>query len=275
MKPYKPTTPGRRTAIREDYSILTKKEPEKSLLLRLQNRAGRSRFGRITVRHKGGGVKRLYRIIDFKQQKINLPAKVIALEYDPYRTAFIMLLEYGYGEKCYRIAPQGVKVGDELMCAEKTEIKPGNRMKLKNVPVGTMIYDIEIEPNRGGQMVRAAGAAARVLANEGKYVNLQMPSGEGRRVLQECFASIGEVSRPEHAYIRIGKAGRARHKGIRPAVRGTAMNPPDHPHGGGEGRSPIGMPYPKTPWGKPALGVKTRRRKNTNKYIIQRGKKRS
>ena len=253
--------------------ILSKKEPEKRLLLALKNKAGRSNTGRITVRHRGGGVKRLYRIIDFDQEKINILAKVSALEYDPYRTAFIMLLEYEDGDKRYQIAPSEIKVGEEVICAEKAEIKVGNRMKLKNIPVGTMVYNIELIPGKGGKMVRSAGTGAKVLAHEGKYTNLEMPSGEIRRVENECFASVGIVSHPEWRYTIIGKAGRMRLKGRRPHVRGSAMNPVDHPHGGGEGRAPIGLKHPKTPWGKPALGVKTRKKKWTDKFIIKRRKK--
>lgn len=259
--------------IKDSFHILTKKEPERRLLLRLQKRAGRAGSGRITVRHQGGGAKKLYRIVDFNQKKLNLPAKVIALEYDPYRTAFIMLLQYSDGEKRYRIAPHGIQAGDEVICAETAEIKTGNRLKLKNIPVGTMVYEIEIQSGSGGKMIRGAGTSAKVAAQEGKHTHLVMPSGEIRKVSQECFASVGAVSRPEHIYVKIGKAGLSRHRGIRPSVRGSAMNPVDHPHGGGEGRAPIGMPGPKTPWGKPARGVKTRRRKWTDKYIIQRRKK--
>lgn len=272
MKQYTPVTPGRRQMTKEDFSILTKKEPEKRLLLRLPKRAGRARIGRITVRHRGGGARKLYRIIDFGQDKLGVPAKVSALEYDPNRTSFIMLLEYADGIKRYRIAPQGIKIGDEIVAAEVAEIKTGNRMKLKNIPVGTQIYDVELQPGRGGQMVRGAGTSATVLAQEGKYTHLTMPSKEIRKVLSECFASIGQVSRPEYIYKVAGKAGKTRHKGRRPHVRGTAMNPVDHPHGGGEGRAPIGLKHPKTPWGKPALGVKTRRRRWTDKYILQRRK---
>ncbi|MBZ9573075.1 50S ribosomal protein L2 [Patescibacteria group bacterium] len=255
------------------YSLLTKKKPEKKLLKPLKKRAGRARFGKITVRHRGGGVKRLYRIIDFGQEKLGLPAKVIALEYDPYRTAFICLLEYTDGEKRYRIAPQNLKVGDEIICAEQAEIKLGNRMKLKNIPVGNMVYNIEIKPGEGGKMVRGAGTGAKVLAQEENFTHLEMPSGEVRKVPQECFASIGQVSRPEHRYEVIRKAGIVRLRGKRPTVRGTVMTPAAHPHGGGEGKAPIGMKYPKTPWGKPAFGVKTRRRKWTDKYIIKRRKR--
>lgn len=243
------------------------------MLLRLRQRAGRAGTGRITVRHKGGGVKKLYRLIDFGQDKINIKAKVTAIEYDPYRSSFIILLHHEDGGKRYQLAPQGLKVGDGVICQDKAELKTGNRLKLKNIPVGTSVYNIEINPGQGGKLVRGAGTAAKILAHEGKYTQLEMPSTEVRQVLQECFASVGVISRAEHIYARLGKAGRARHKGRRPAVRGTAMNPCDHPHGGGEGRSPIGMPHPKTPWGKPARGVKTRNRRWTNKYIIQRRRK--
>ncbi|OGZ26658.1 MAG: 50S ribosomal protein L2 [Candidatus Nealsonbacteria bacterium RIFOXYB1_FULL_40_15] len=253
---------------------LSKKKPHKGLLLTLKNNAGRNNQGRITVRHRGGGVKRRYRIIDFAQKKQNIPAKVISLEYDPYRTAFIMLLEYEDGEKRYALAPDRVKQGDTVMCAEKTDLKDGNRMKLENIPVGSSVHNIEFIPGSGGKIVRSAGSSAKVLAHEEKYSNLQMPSGEIRKILKNCFASIGSVSNSEWRYINIGKAGSSRLKGRRPAVRGTAMNPCDHPHGGGEGRQPIGLKYPKTPWGKHALGVKTRKRKKwTTKLIIQRRKK--
>jgi large subunit ribosomal protein L2 len=253
--------------------LLTKKRPEKRLLISLKRRAGRTSSGRISVRHQGGGVKRLYRIVDFGQEKIDIPAKVIALEYDPYRTAFLALLEYKNGEKRYRIAPLGLKIGDEIICSEKTEIKTGNRLKLKNVPVGTMVYNIELEPGRGGKIVRSAGTTAKILAQEEKYTNLEMPSTEIRKVLRENYATIGTVSHPEKRYTIVGKAGTNRLKGKRPAVRGSVMNPVDHPHGGGEGRASIGLKYPKTPWGKHALGVKTRKKKWTDKYIIKRRKK--
>ena len=250
--------------------ILSKKKPEKKLLLALKKRAGRAVSGRITVRHQGGGAKRLYRIIDFSQEKLNIPAKVIALEYDPYRTGFIALLEYEDGEKRYILAPQDLKVGDKLIISEKAEIRPGNRMKLKNIPVGSQVYNIEIEPGQGGKLVRGAGTAAKILVQEEKFVHLEMPSSEIRRISGECFASIGAVSRPEYKFINFLKAGRVRHKRRRPTVRGTAMTPADHPHGGGEGRSPVGLKYPKTPWGKPALGVKTRKKKWKDKFIIKR-----
>lgn len=253
--------------------ILTKKKPEKRLLFDLKKRAGRGNSGRITVRHKGGGAKRLYRIVDFGQEKINIPAKVIALEYDPNRTSFICLLEYEDKEKRYRLAPHGLLVGDSVICKDKTEIKTGNRMKLKNIPVGTQVYNVELDPGRGGKMIKSAGSSAKMLAVEGKYVNIAMPSTEVRKVLSEGFASIGQVSFPEHKFINIKKAGTKRHMGKRPVVRGTTMNPCDHPHGGGEGRSPIGMKHPKTKWGKPAFGVKTRRKKWTDKLIVSRRKK--
>jgi len=244
------------------------------LLLTLKRKAGRGAGGRISVRHKGGGgVKKRYRIIDFGQEKTDIPAKVIALEYDPNRTAFIMLLEYEDGEKRYRLCPQGLEVGDKIICSEATEAKTGNRMKLKNILVGTPVYNIEIQPGKGGKIIRGAGTSAKVLAQEGKYADIAMSSGETRKISRECFASIGQVSFPEHKFIRLGKAGRSRHLRKRPTVRGTAMNPVDHPHGGGEGRTGIGLKYPKTPWGKPALGVKTRKRKWTDKYIIKRRQK--
>lgn len=273
MKFYKPTTPSRRKMTGTDFSVLTKKKPEKKLLKNLKRRAGRSSSGRITVRHKGGGRKRLYRMVDFGQEKIGIPAKVLALEYDPYRSAFIALLEYQDKEKRYILSPQGLKVGGEVMISEKTPVSPANRMKLKNIPTGTVVYNVETEPGRGGKLIKSAGTSAQVLAQEERHTHLKMPSSEVRKVLSECFASIGEVSNPEHRFIRLGKAGRSRWKGIRPTVRGSAMNPVDHPHGGGEGRSPIGLPHPKTPWGKPALGVRTRKKKWTDKLIIQRRKK--
>jgi len=254
-------------------TLLTKKEPEKSLLKPLKKKAGRSNSGRITVRHRGGGAKRLYRIIEFGQERLDQKAKVEALEYDPNRTSYIALLSYEDGKKAYIIAPQGLKVGDEIIFSEKAPLKVGNRMRLKNIPIGTLVYNIELEPGEGGKLVRAAGTSAQVMAHEDKYTHLKMPSGEIRKVPSECFASIGEVSNPEHRFKKLGKAGRARHKGRRPHVRGSAMNPVDHPHGGGEGKAPIGLKYPKTPWGKPALGVKTRKKKWTDKLIIQRRKK--
>jgi len=253
--------------------LLTKKRPEKRLLLSFKKRAGRSSSGRISVRHRGGGVKRLYRIIDFGQEKLDIKGKVASLEYDPNRTAFLALIEYEEGQKGYILAPVGLKIDDEIICSEKAKVKTGNRMKLKNIPVGTQVYNIELEFHRGGKMVRSAGTSARILAHEGGYTHLKMPSKEVRKVFTDCFASIGQVSHPEKRFEKIGKAGRKRLKGWRPTVRGTAMNPPDHPHGGGSGKSPIGMKHPKTPWGKPALGKRTRRKKWTDKLIIKRRKK--
>jgi len=249
--------------------ILTKKKPEKKLLLALKKKGGRGFSGRITVRHKGGGVKRLYRIVDFGQGKLGVPAKVIAVEYDPNRSALLALVEYQDGEKRYILAPHELKAGEEIISDASAEIKTGNRMKLKNIPVGTQVYNVELEPGRGGKLARSAGSTVKVAAQEANFTHLEMPSGEIRKVSQECFASIGQVSRPEHRFVNIGKAGKVRRKGIKPTVRGTAMGPADHPHGGGEGRAPIGMKHPKTPWGKPALGVRTRRKKWTDKFIIK------
>ncbi|MFH1656641.1 MAG: 50S ribosomal protein L2 [Candidatus Nealsonbacteria bacterium] len=256
------------------FKILTKKKPEKRLLLSLKRNAGRGNYGRITVRHQGGGVKRLYRIVDFDQKKIDIKAKVIALEYDPYRTAFLALLEYEDKDKRYRIAPFEIKIGDKVICSEKAIIKIGNRMKVENIPVGTMVFNLELEPERGGKIVRSAGTGAKISAHEEKYTTIVMPSGEIRKVLNNCYATIGIVSYPEWRYNRVKKAGISRLRGKRPTVRGSAMNPVDHPHGGGEGRSGIGMKYPKTPWGKHALGTKTRNKKKwTSKLIIKRRKK--
>ena len=275
MKTYKPTTPSRRGMTGIDFSLLTKKRAEKSLLKYVRRSVGRSKAsGRITVRHKGGGVKKLYRIIEFSQTKMDAPAKVIALEYDPNRTGFIALIEYADKVKQYIIAPQGLKVDDTIVFSENAPLTPGNRVKLKNISVGTAVYNIELEPGRGGILVRSAGNSAQVLAQEHGFTNLKMPSTEVRRVKDECFATIGMVSNPENRFYRVGKAGKSRLKGRRPHVRGSAMNPVDHPHGGGEGRQPIGLKHPKTPWGLPALGVKTRYSKKwTNKYIISRRKK--
>ena len=275
MKIYKPTTPSRRGMTGIDFSQLTKKKPEKRLLKYVRRSVGRSKAsGRITTRHKGGGVKRMYRIIEFAQTRIDIASKVIALEYDPNRTAFIALIEYPDKIRQYIISPQDLKVGDEIIFSESAPLKIGNRLKLKNIPVGTNVYNVELESGRGGKMVRSAGSSAQVLAQENGFVNLKMPSTEVRKVNGECFASIGMVSNPENRFYTIGKAGKSRMKGRRPHVRGSAMNPVDHPHGGGEGRQPIGLKHPKTPWGRPALGVKTRKSKRwTSKYIIQRRKK--
>ena len=253
----------------ESKKSLSKKRPEKGLLLFIKKRAGRGSSGRITIRHKGGGVKRMYRIIDFGQEKTGIPGKVLALEYDPNRTAFIALIEYGDKVRRYIIAPMGLKAGDEIICQDKAEIKTGNRMKLKNIPVGIQVFNVEMEPGRGGKMIRSAGASAKVLANEDGYCHLELPSKEVRKVSWDCFASIGQVSHPEKRFENMGKAGANRLRGVRPAVRGSAMNPPDHPHGGGEGRTSIGLKHPKTPWGKPALGVKTRKKKWSDKLILK------
>lgn len=252
---------------------ITKSKPEKRLLVSLKKKAGRGSGGRISVRHKGGGVKRLYRIIDFGQEKIGIPAKVSAIEYDPYRTAFICLIQYEDGEKRYRLCAQGLKVGDEVICQESADLKTGNRLKLKNIPVGTQVFNVETEPGKGGKLARGAGTSVKVLAQEGKYTHLVFPSSEVKKVSGECFATLGQVSYPEHKFVKVGKAGRSRLLRKRPTVRGTAMVPADHPHGGGEGRAPAGLKHPKTPWGKPALGVKTRKKKWTDKLILQRRKK--
>ena len=273
IKKFKPTTPGRRNMTGLTFEEITKKEPEKSLVITLKKHSGRNNFGRITVRHRGGGYKIKYRIIDFKRDKDGIPAKVTAIEYDPNRTANIALLTYADGEKRYILAPNGLKVGDTVMSGENADIKVGNALKLKDIPVGTMIHNIELNPGKGGQLVRAAGAAAQLMAKEGKYAQVRLPSGEVRLIRLECKATIGVVGNAEHELVIIGKAGRKRHMGIRPTVRGSAMNPVDHPHGGGEGRSPIGRPSPVTPWGKPTLGYKTRKHKKySDKLIVKRRK---
>jgi len=250
--------------------ILSTKEPEKRLLLRFKENAGRSSSGRISVRHRGAGVKKLYRIVDFNQEKMGVSARLSAIEYDPNRSAFIMLLEYTDGDKRYQLAPHGIKVGDNVICNEQADAKLGNRMRLENIPSGTQVYNVELIPNNGGKIVRSAGTSALIIAKEGKYCNLAMPSKEVRKIPMKCFASIGQVSRPEKRFEKIATAGAKRRMGWRPVNRGKSMNPCDHPHGGGEGRTPIGLRYPKTPWGKPARGVHTRRRKSTQKYIIKR-----
>jgi len=277
MKVYKPTTPGRRGMTKSDDKQLTKKaRPFKKLLKTKKSKAGRSRQGRITVRHKGGGHKRKYRVIDFKRiNKLDIPAKVDSIEYDPNRSSYIALVVYGDGEKRYILAPQDLKKGDEVITAEKAALKSGNRMFVKNIPVGTFVYNIELIPGQGGKIVRSAGTSAQVAAVEGGYAQLVFPSGEVRMVRENSMVSIGSLSNPEHSFVNLGKAGRSRWLGIRPTVRGSAMNPVDHPHGGGEGRAPIGiLKGPKTPWGKKAYGVKTRKKKkHSNKFIIKRRKK--
>jgi len=259
--------------MKKEKDVLTKKKPEKSLLSPLKKRGGRNRAGRITVRHRGGGAKRRYRLIEFGQEKQDQPAKVKAIEYDPNRTSYIALISYNDGTKKYILAPLGLKPGDEVVFSEKTPVSLGNRMRLENIEPGTFIHNIELFPDTGGKLARSAGTYAQVLAHEGKYTQLKMPSGEIRKVLGKCFASIGQLSRAEHRFQKDRKAGNSRMKGRRPKVRGSAMNPVDHPHGGGEGKAPIGLKHPKTPWGKPALGVKTRKKKWTDKLIIKRRKK--
>ena len=276
MKIYKPTTPGRRKMTGIDYKkTVTNSKPHKPLVKAIKKKAGRNKQGRITVRHKGGGHKRRYRVIDFKRDKFDIPAKVESIEYDPNRSAFISLVAYEDGEKRYILAPQDLKKGDKIVASEKTPLKPGNRMALKNMPIGTFVYNIELIPGKGGQIVRSAGAGAQVTAIEGGYVHLTLPSSEIRMVLENAMASIGSLSKPEHRFVNLGKAGRSRWLGKRPTVRGVAMNPVDHPHGGGEGRAPVGQRKgPKTPWGKKAYGVKTRNKKKySNKFIIRRRKK--
>ncbi|MEL7645913.1 MAG: 50S ribosomal protein L2 [Anaerolineaceae bacterium] len=269
VKIYKPKTNGQRHKTSYTFEEITKTRPERSLIVVKKERAGRNSSGRVTVRHRGGGARRQIRIVDFKREKMNIPAKVSAIEYDPNRTARLALLTYADGEKRYIIAPIGVKVGDTLLSGSNVEIRPGNNLPLANIPVGTTIHAIELHPGKGAQIGRSAGSSAQLLAKEGKYAHVRMPSGEVRLVLQECSASIGQVGNVDHSNVKLGKAGRARHMGLRPEVRGTAMSPRDHPHGGGEGRSSIGMPGPKTPWGKPTLGYKTRTNKRTDQMIIR------
>ncbi len=275
VKKYKPTTPGQRGMTGYTFEEITKTEPERALIRPLHKSGGRNVYGRVTVRHRGGGNRRHLRLVDFKRDKRGVPARVAAIEYDPNRTARLALLHYADGEKRYIIAPQDLRVGDQVMAGPQAEIRPGNCLPIANIPVGTLIHNIELKEGRGGQLVRAAGAAAQLLAKEGDYAQIRMPSGEVRLVRQTCYATVGQVGNLDHSNIKLGKAGRKRHLGIRPTVRGSAMTPRDHPHGGGEGRQPIGMPGPKTPWGKPALGYRTRRNKATDKYIVRRrGKKR-
>lgn len=273
VKVFKPTSPGRRDMSGQTFEEITRTKPEKSLVTGLRKRAGRNFRGKITIRHRGGGHKRRYREIDFRRDKKGVPAKVATIEYDPNRSARIALLHYADGEKRYIIAPLGLRVGDKVVSDDRTEIRPGNTMPLQNIPMGTQVHNVELYAGRGGQLVRAAGTSAQIVAKEGDYAILRLPSGEERLIRQECKATIGQVGNVEHGNVRLGKAGRKRHLGIRPTVRGSAMSPRDHPHGGGEGRSPIGMPAPKTPWGKPALGKRTRRNKRTDKYIFRRRSK--
>ncbi|MGI6636169.1 MAG: 50S ribosomal protein L2 [Christensenellales bacterium] len=271
IRVYKPTSPGRRLMSVLSFEEVTQKASVKSLLAPNKKHAGRNKQGKITVRHKGGGHKTKYRLIDFKRNKLNVPAKVAGIEYDPNRSAFIALLHYLDGEKRYILAPLGLKVGDMVVAGEDADIIPGNALPIANIPVGTLIHNIELRPGSGGQLVRSAGAYAQLMAKEGSYAQVRLPSGEVRRVPINGYATIGTVGNTDHENVRIGKAGRSRNMGIRPTVRGSVMNPVDHPHGGGEGKSPIGMPSPVTPWGKPALGLKTRKRKKySNRLIVKR-----
>ena len=273
LKSAKPTTPGRRGAVFQTTDDITRSEPKKSLLLPLKKRAGRDRSGKISVRHRGGGHKRRLRIIDYKRNKVGVPGEVSSIEYDPNRSSRIALIKYRDGDWRYIIAPNGLKVGDTVTAGENAEIRLGNALPLRAIPTGTLVHNVEMKVGRGGQMVRSAGSSAQVLAKEERYTLLRLPSGEIRRVLSECVATVGQVSAVDHKNIKLGKAGRRRHMGRRPQVRGVVMSPRDHPHGGGEGRSPIGMPGPKTPWGKPALGYRTRRNKSTDRLISARRRK--
>ena len=271
IKSYRPTTPSRRHMTVTDYRGLSRVKPEKSLLEPLKKTAGRNSYGRITVRHHGGGNKQKYRVIDFKRDKFDMPATVLTLEYDPNRSAHIALLQYEDGEKRYILAPNDLKVGDVILSGEGADIKPGNCLPIKNIPLGTMIHNIELYPGRGGQLVRSAGVAAQLMAKEGEAAQVRLPSGEVRYIKMNCRATIGQVGNIDHENVQIGKAGRKRHMGVRPTVRGSVMNPVDHPHGGGEGKSPIGRPGPVTPWGKPTLGYKTRKQNHrTDKQIVKR-----
>ena len=276
IRVYKPTSPARRFMSVLTFEEITKKEPERSLVTDLRHKAGRNHHGKITVRHQGGGARRKYRIIDFKRNKDGIPATVKAIEYDPNRTCFIALLYYADGEKRYLLAPLGLKVGDTVMSGPDADIKPGNCLPIENIPLGTLIHTVEIKVGRGGQMVRSAGTAAQLMAKEGAYAQVRLPSGEVRKVAMNARATVGQVGNTDHSNVRVGKAGRSRHMGIRPAVRGVVMNPCDHPHGGGEGKSPVGMPAPMSPWGKKTQGVKTRKhRKYSDKMIVSRASKKN
>ena len=274
MKLYKPTTPGRRGMSVIDYSVLSKVEPEKSLLAPLNKKAGRNSYGRITVRHRGGGNPRKYRIIDFKRNKFDVPGTVVSIKYDPNRSAHIALLQYEDGEKRYIVAPQGLSVGDVVTSGASADIKPGNALPLANIPTGTFIHNVELYPGKGAQLARSAGTMAQLMGKENKMALIRLPSGEMRKLPLNAKATIGTVGNTDHENVRLGKAGRVRHMGVRPTVRGVVMNPNDHPHGGGEGKSPVGLPAPVTPWGKPALGLKTRKHKKySNKMIVKRAGK--
>ena len=273
MKHFKPYTPSRRNMTVSDFSEITKKTPEKSLLAKKKEKAGRNSYGRITVRHQGGGNRQKYRIIDFKRKKDNMEATVIGIEYDPNRSSNIALIQYEDGEKAYILAPQGLTDGDKVVSGEAVDIRTGNCMPISSIPVGTLIHNIELNPGQGGKLVRTAGQSAQLMAKEGKYAHVRLPSGEMRLVLSRCRATIGVIGNSDHENVKIGKAGRKRHMGWRPEVRGSVMNPVDHPHGGGEGRAPVGHAGPLTPWGKPALGYKTRnKKKQSNKFIVKRRK---
>ncbi|CDB32243.1 50S ribosomal protein L2 [Clostridium sp. CAG:575] len=273
MKHFNAYTPSRRNMTVSDFSEITKKTPEKSLLTTKKEKAGRNSYGRITVRHQGGGNRQKYRIIDFKRRKDNMEATVIGIEYDPNRSANIALIQYEDGEKAYILAPQGLTDGDKIVSGESVDIKAGNAMPIDSIPVGTLIHNIELNPGQGGKLVRTAGQSAQLMAKEGKYATLRLPSGEMRKVLAKCRATVGVIGNSDHENVKIGKAGRKRHMGWRPEVRGSVMNPVDHPHGGGEGKAPVGHAGPMTPWGKPALGYKTRnKKKSTNKFIVKRRK---
>ncbi len=274
VKKYKPTSPGRRDMTGSTFEEITRAKPHRSLLRDLRKRAGRNNSGRVTVRHRGGGHKRRYRLIDFKRNKLDIPARVESIEYDPNRSARIALLLYADGERRYIIAPLGLRVGDAVTNGTSAEVRVGNALPIRLIPVGSLVHNVELEPGRGGQLARAAGTSAQLLAKEGIYAQIRLPSGEVRMVHENCMATIGQVGNAEHGNIKLGKAGRKRWLGWRPTVRGTAMDPNSHPHGGGEGRSPIGMPGPKTPWGKPAMGMKTRRNKRTDRFIVRRRGKR-
>ncbi len=275
IKVYKPTSPGRRGMTVSTFEEITRTTPERSLLRPTKRTAGRNNQGKLTVRHRGGGHKKRYRLIDFLRDKVDVPGRVASIEYDPNRTARIALVVYNDGEKRYILAPLGLKVGDTIVSGPNAEIRPGNALPLMNIPLGTLVHNVELQPGRGGQMARAAGVYAQLMAKEGEFAQLRLPSGEARRVRLNCMATIGQVGNTDHQNINLGKAGRKRWQGWRPTVRGTAMDPNSHPHGGGEGRSSVGMPGPKTPWGKPALGYRTRRNKRSDQYIVRRrGKKR-
>jgi large subunit ribosomal protein L2 len=270
VKVYKPITPSLRNMTGYTFEEITKSKPERSLIVARLGHGGRNSYGRVTVRHQGGGNKQYIRVVDYKRNKLTIPGKVSAIEYDPNRTARLALIVYADGEKRYIVAPLGLKVGDTIYAGPQAEIRTGNSLPISNIPVGTLVHNVELKPGKGGQLVRSAGSAAQLLAKEGDYAQIRLPSGEVRLVLQVCYATIGQVGNLDHSNVKLGKAGRKRHMGIRPTVRGTAMSPRDHPHGGGEGRQPAGMPGPKSPWGRPTRGYKTRRNKVSNKFIVRR-----